>query len=519
MLLWGWRRALVAFLAGAVLALALPPVDFPLVLFLTFPVLVWLLDGAIEANDRRRVRMIRPAFAIGWWFGFGYFLAGLYWIGFAFMVDAADFGWMMPFAVAALPAGLALFFGLGTALARMMWSDTPLRIFALAFGLGASEWLRGHVLSGFPWNLIGMALTVHDWPLQAASVFGIYGLTVIAVAIAAAPATLGDERPRVLPLALAIVAVAGLSGYGAYRLQQAGEAVLTGKTLRLVQPNIPQAEKWEPDNRARIFSDYLDLSSDKAGGTGRVDAVVWPESAVPFFLAREPGALSAIAEVLPFGRMLITGSNRVETSEGAEPRFFNSAYVIDDAGTIQARYDKMWLVPFGEIMPFERVLGALGIRKLVTLPGSFIAGQRPDLMDSPGLPRFRVLICYEAIFSGDIVDESDRPDWLLNITNDAWFGNSSGPRQHFQQARVRAAEEGLPLVRVANTGISGLIDPYGRVADRISLDTRGAIDVALPASLPKTLFARYGLTVLAGLLGFSLFAAILGRATTKRRQK
>ncbi len=517
MLLWGWQRAILAGLAGGVSALALPPVSFPLILFLTFPVLVWLLDGAVDSNEKGRVRLYWPAFATGWWFGFGYFLAGLYWIGQAFLVDSDVFGWMMPFAVVAMPAGLALFFAVGTTLARIFWSETAWRVLALAFGLGAAEWLRGHILTGFPWNLIGYAATVHDWPMQAASLIGIYGLTFVTIAVAAAPATLADENRSSFPMILAGLTLVGLVGYGAWRLESSGDVALTETRLRLVQPNIAQDQKWRPENRAAIFADFLAQTRGEPPNALRdVTAAIWPEAAVPFFLAQEPGALGSIADLLPVGRYLITGSNGAERDATSDEIYYtNSAYLIDDAGTIAARYDKNRLVPFGEMLPLERLLNQLGIRRLVTLPGTFVPGRNADLLDVPGLPPVRVLICYEVIFSNAVISRDDRPAWLLNLTNDAWFGDTAGPRQHFHQARVRAAEEGLPLVRVANTGISALIDPYGRIVERIPLNTRGVVDVDLPEAIEPPPASRYGLVVFFGALGLCFTGAMIGKTRQK----
>lgn len=523
MLLWGWRRLLLSFLAGCASATAMPPWHQVWVLFVTLPILVWLIDGALDASAQRRRRVLRPAFAVGWWFGFGYFLVGLHWIGNAFLVEADVFAWMMPIAVVALPAGLAFFFAAGTAVARLLWSDGPQRILALGAGLGAAEWLRGHILTGFPWNLFGQAFAVHDWPLQAASVFGVYGLTVIAIVLAAAPATLGDQQRRVAPVLLSIAVLAGLVGYGGWRLETGNDAGNgpSGVHLRIVQPNIEQSEKWRPENRTAVFADYVSLSQDpRDGPLVDVDAVIWPESATPFLLAREPGALTAIAGLLPLGRSLITGANRAEEhADGPDFDAYNSVFLIDDGGRITDRYDKMRLVPFGEMLPFERTLNALGITRLVPVPGTFRPGREARVFEPAGLPRFRALICYEAIFSGAVVDPDNRPDWLLNVTNDAWYGDSWGPWQHLSQARMRAVEEGLPLARAANTGISAMIDPYGRTVGQIPLNTRDAIVVALPKALPETTFSRYGFVIFLVIMATVTALALVGKFASRSRRQ
>ncbi|MEM6666472.1 MAG: apolipoprotein N-acyltransferase [Pseudomonadota bacterium] len=524
---WGWRRALVALVAGALSALAFAPFQFPLILFVSFPLLVWLLDGSIDGSaDRRRIQWLWPAFSVGWLFGFGYFLAGLYWIGLAFLVESDVFGWMLPVAVVALPAGLALFFGLGTALARLLWSDGPGRIFALAVGLGLAEWLRGHVLTGFPWNTIGYALTAHEWSMQSASIFGVYGLSVIAVLVFAAPALLGDGRRSLLPVVLAVATFAGLHAFGAWRLAHAGDVTASPAqpVVRLVQPNIAQREKWQPENRASIFRTYISLSDpaitppDNENPPERpVSVVVWPESAPPFFLAREPGALAAISSLLPPGRLLVTGANRMREDDGGLATFRNGVLVLNDEAAILGGYDKVRLVPFGEMLPLARVLNALGVRRLVTLPGTFTAGRSDLPVDVGLLPPFRALICYEVIFSGSVIDPENRPTWIVNVTNDAWFGTSTGPFQHFHQTRVRAVEEGLPIVRAANTGISAVIDPYGRAPGALTLNTSGILDAVVPDALPQTFFARHGIAIFWGLIGFCvILALVLGRSGRKQ---
>lgn len=517
--LWGWRRLLAAFLAGALGALALPPFDIFPVLFLSFPVLVWLLDGIIAGRGRRGAALAAAA-ATGWAFGFGYFLAGLWWIGAAFLVEADIFGWMMPIAVVALPAGLALFTAAGAALAKAIWSPAPGRIFALALALTMAELARGHLLTGFPWNAFGYALAANVPLMQAASVVGIYGLTAAAVAIFAAPATLGDggrpARRYALPL-IALAALGGLAGFGIWRVNAAGPTELLETRLRVVQPSIPQAQKWLPENRSEIFTRYLELSdsatSPEAMGVADADLLIWPESALPFVFESEPAALPAIAALLPEGTTLVTGMQRVERDE-SEPqgyRVYNSVMTIDEAGSIRDVYDKVWLVPFGEFLPFQGFMESIGIEQLTRVIGGFAAGTEPRVMQVAGAPSFRPLICYEAIFPGAALDTPTRPGFILNVTNDGWFGDSPGPWQHLRQARLRAVEEGLALVRAANTGVSAVVDPFGRIVQSLGLGVSGVIDGSLPASLEPTQFARRGNLLLAGLLSFFALVAIIWR--------
>jgi apolipoprotein N-acyltransferase len=497
-LVWGWRRATVAFSAGAVSALALAPIDLWPVLFLTFPILVWLTDGAAAG----RLGGILAAAATGWWFGFGYFLAGLYWVGHAFLVDAKTFGWLLPFAVVALPAAMALYTALGVGLARMMWTRGPTRVVTLAIALTIAEWLRGHLFSGFPWNTFGYTLTAPLALAQSAAIFGLWGLTFIAVAVFASPATLTDDRIDTkrpwLPLLTSVVLLCGLAVYGTIRLAMTPTSFVDGVHLRLMQPNLAQDEKFNYSSKQQVMSRYVALSDRATGpqstGIRDVTHLIWPESAFPFFLTREADALAQIMALLPQGTVLITGAVRPAepVSDPKNQRAYNSIYVIDHDGSILSVYDKVHLVPFGEYLPFQKVLESIGLIQLTKLPGGFLAGDRHRALPVPRAPSFLPLVCYEIIFPGDAVPNGERPGWLLNLTNDGWFGISSGPYQHFRQARVRGIEEGLPLVRVANTGISAVVDPLGRIINSLPLGTEGILDSPLPQAIDPTIYSRTG---------------------------
>lgn len=493
----GLQRPLLAFLAGAASTLALPPLEIWPALFLTFPVIVWLIDGAVG-----RWNGVFAAAAAGWCFGFGYFLCGLYWVGSAFLVDADIFGWMMPFAVVALPAGLSLFTAFGFALARLLWMRGAARILTLAAALTFAEWLRGHMLTGFPWNAFGYALTGPLILAQSAALVGLWGLTFIAVAAFASPAVLADDRadtrrPWLAPTA-AIVVLAGLAIYGAARLAATPTRFVAGVHLRIMQPDIPQDQRFNYSAKADVMRRYLGLSSHganpPAAGLAGVTHLIWPESAFPFFLTREPDALAAIAELLPPGTVLITGAARYAEAASAPRRIraYNSVYVIDHDGTVRAVYDKVHLVPFGEFLPLRGLLERLGLEQLVRVPGGFLAGEGRGLIATPGTPSFVPLVCYEIIFPHAVVPPGERPGWLLNVTNDGWFGASAGPYQHLLQARVRAIEEGLPLVRAANTGISAVVDPVGRIVAALPLDREGVLDAKLPKRIAAPLYARTG---------------------------
>jgi apolipoprotein N-acyltransferase len=522
--LTGWRRLGLAWLVGALGALAMPPYGILPALILSLTVAVWLQDGA--AAGRSPLRRFWPCFLLGWAWGFGYLTAGLWWLGQAFLVEADEFLWALPLGVIGLPFGLGLFYGAGFGAAGLLWGRGPARIAALAFGLGGAEWLRGHLFTGFPWNTLGMALAQNLWLMQWAAEIGLYGLTILAVLICAAPATLATgshPRSRFGPSAAAAIVLIGMALYGAAHLGPP-DPVVAGVRLRLVQPNLPQDAKFRPENRADIVDRYIELSQRPVGaGKPEPTHIVWPESAFPFLIQRDPDALAKVAAGLKPGQHLITGAARAEEPlPGERLRYFNAVMVIGPDGAISDTYDKVHLVPFGEYLPapLDAALRALGLRQFVAIPGGFSAGSAAAqrILTVPGLPPVAATICYEAIFPGAILPAGQAappaPGLILNVTNDAWFGDTPGPRQHLAQARLRAVEEGLPLVRDANTGISAVIDPHGRIVARTKLDTETWLDADLPAPIiGGTLYRRTGDAAFALML-----AACLGGALIARRQ-
>jgi apolipoprotein N-acyltransferase len=468
------------------------------VLFATFPVVVWLIDGA----GAGRLRGVPAAAMAGWWFGLGYFVPGLYWIGYAFLVDAPTFAWLMPFAILGLPAYLALFTALGFALARLIWTRDAWRVLALAASLTLSEWLRGYALTGFPWNAFGYALTEPLALAQTASLIGLWGLTFLAVAIFASPGVLIDgssrgRKPWIAP-AIALVLLLAMGIFGTVRLSLQPTAMVANTRLRIMQPNLQQDVKFNYAAKAEVMQKYLALSDRASGpqstGVRDVNILIWPESAFPFFLTREPDAMAQIANLLSKGTVLITGSVRApDAPPGARiTRAYNSIYVIDHDGSVVSIYDKLHLVPFGEFLPFQALMEKIGLVQLTKVQGGFIPGTRRRPLEIPHAPRALPLICYEAIFPGDVVEQNDRPGWIVNLTNDGWFGISTGPYQHLQQARLRAIEQGLPVVRAANTGISAVIDPLGRMVAVLGLGVEGVLDSGLPSPIPATVYARTG---------------------------
>ena len=520
MALTGWRRAAVAFLAGGLSALAYAPIFAAPVLFLTLPILVWLIDAS--PNWRR-------AASAGWLLGFGYFFFNLFWVGEAFLVEAEKFAWLMPFAVTLLPAGLALFWGAAAAVVRLFWTEGIARLFVFAIVFAVLEWLRGHVLTGFPWNVVGYALTYPLPLMQSAALFGAYGMTAIALFVFPAPLVkLADHRRRptgadvARAIALAAIPIAILFAYGAWRLG-APVAFVSGVKMRIVQPSVSQREKWRAEFQRKIFDDHVALSlanpQGKADLLAGITHLVWPEAAMPFFPLETPEALDVLATVIPPGTTLITGALRhypnptPGTAILPALRTLNSIVVLDDQAKLVGAYDKIKLVPFGEYVPFDVLLSAIGVQKLTHGRGSFAEGVSPrPLFTVPGLPPALGLVCYEALFPGEIVQGTARPGVLINVTNDGWFGSTTGPYQHYYQSRVRAVEEGLPLIRAANNGISAVVDPYGRPLQTLGLNVRGVIDSPLPEALPPPLYAKVGdWTLILVLVLFAAFARVLSK--------
>ena len=519
----GWRRVAIAFGAGALSALAMAPFFITPVLFATLPVLVWLIDAS--EGDTPRARFARAAGA-GWWFGFGYFLLGLFWIGEAFLVEAEKFAWLMPVAVLMLPAGLALFTGAATGIARLVWPRGFARVLVLALTLAMAEWLRGHVLTGFPWNVLGYALT---WPLelmQSVSVLGIYGLTLLAVAIFAGPAVVIAEGEPEAPrpalgagFALAALPLLALYAYGAWRMPAGASPMLDGVRVRIVQASVPQRDKWRPEKQRAIFEDQLALSRRDASGKqddlAGITHLIWPEAAMPFLPLEHPEALEAIGRLLPDGTQLLSGALRVQRADsmsGAQ-QAFNSLMVFGAGGALEHVYDKIHLVPFGEYLPMQALLESIGLEQLTRWRGGFSTGVEPrPLLAIPGLPPVAGLICYEAIFPAAIVQGAQRPGLIVNLTNDGWFGDTTGPWQHFHQTRVRAVEEGLPIIRAANNGVSAVVDPYGKVITMLMLNERGVVDSGIPASIAAPVYAKFGDCTSVGLaLIFLLASVVLAR--------
>jgi len=496
-----FSRIGVALLAGALAAFAHPP----------FGVLIGLIGYPMLMLLAERSAAPRGAFWMGWLAGFAYFFVSCWWVAEAFLVDPAQ-AWMAPFAASLLPAGLGLFWGAAMALYRRFAPEGLSRVLAFTAWFCLFEWLRGHVLTGFPWNPAGASWAAGSGASQLASLVGVYGLSVITVGSVAALAPMmgsGSHRAR------SATALTGLATLAALML--GGSAYLAGRTVtytntlvRIVQADITQAAKWSPEAYQSIVDRYVSLTARK--GAALPDVVIWPEGALPAaandVFADGSTDATAIARALQPGQTLLIGLARAEpTLDGAE--YYNSLFALHDEGPglrITAVYDKHRLVPFGEYIPLGDLMGKLGVRSLVHVPEDFTAGPIPSPIDLVNAPRVQPLICYESLYPGFTPGGGGRPQWIVNVSNDAWFGRSSGPLQHLNLASYRAIETGLPVVRSTPTGVSAMIDPWGRVIgdERLDLGESGVIDALLPEPAPPTLFGRIGdlpfwLTILAAL--------------------
>ena len=538
MLSHGWRRFLIVLAAGALAGLSVPPLFILPALFVALPVWVWCLDGAEPGRGLRRV--FGPAFSIGFGFGLGYFTVAFHWLGAAFLLEGGIMIAVMPFAIVALAALIALFWGLGSALAHLLWSPGPWRVVTLASAITTAEFARGHLFSGFPFDLLGYALTADEAMMQLSAVVGVYGLTLLVLLVAMTPALIwpGAGRGlvrRLAPFAVALLVLAGQFGWGSLRLGGTAVSARTDIRMRLVQPMIAEHADWQGVDPPAIVDRLIALSENRTGpddpGLPATTHLVWPESSLPFYLSQYPDIFSRVGRMLPPGTTLLAGAPRQPLDAGGEisltPRdpeageaAFNSILAINTDGEVIASYDKSHLVPFGEFLPFPHVFASIGLGQFVPGASGWTPGEGRRLLSLPQTPPFLALICYEAIFSGDLGSDVGAAAFLFNITNDGWFDGSIGPAQHAHHARLRAVEEGMALVRAANTGVTMLVDPLGRVTASLPAGQEGLIDVSPANRLAPTPFAQWRhwplLVVLVLLAVVSVLAARRGRGPARR---
>ena len=474
------------FVAGSVAALALPPFSMAPALF----AFAWMALSVGRASTPKAAALSAGRFILA------FHVIGLHWIAHSMTVDLAKHGWMIPFSVLGLPTYLALYAAFAAYLAKRL-APSGLPNWLAFLGLfSAAEWVRGQVFTGFPWGLPIHGLDAALPLLQLVSVFGSYGASFLVLLVVMSPALFWMssvfKRQAHGVCALALLVTIASYGWGAARLQTEVPDVV-GVALRLVQGNVPQSEKWVPELKPRHVLRYMTLSNPNNPATKTVGGLepgtpptvtIWPEMAVAYLVNREPDILKAFRSAIPKDGSLLFGGPAIE-GDGDNAQPLNSLYVVEETGSISQRFDKFHLVPFGEYMPLR---GILPVDAIAASGRDFAAGLGPVSLTFKGAPSTSPLICYEAIFPGEVASRQERPHWLLNITNDAWFGRFSGPYQHLANARLRAIEEGLPLIRVANTGVTAVFDVFGREYGRLEVGETGVLDSALPGRVSPTIY-------------------------------
>lgn len=467
------RRWLIPLVLGGASATGFAPLNWWFAILLCFAGLIALME---------RARTLRSALITGWWFGLGHFTIGLNWIATAFYFQDAMPHWLGWIAVILLSLYLAVYPAAAVGLA-WRWGKPELIPLSLTFAAAwiVTEWMRATMFTGFAWNPLGVTLveigTVSRW-------IGTYGLSAIAVLAAGALAALGVRKWRdglILAVPIAATALVTLLGPAT----PPDKALI----LRVVQPNINQNEKYSEE----LFATNIRRLVQLTGYPGALPRLVlWPEAAIPYRLEEDAEARAAFAKLLGPDDILLTGGDALVRDERGELiAARNSLFALDARGRILARYDKAHLVPYGEYLPMRPILSTIGLSRLVPGDIDFLPGPGPQSYALPGFGHVGVQICYEIIFSGEVVDRKNRPDFLFNPSNDAWFG-AWGPPQHLAQARMRAIEEGLPVIRSTPTGISAVVDASGKVRRNVSWQQQGAVSTRLPAPVPLTLFARWG---------------------------
>ena len=464
---------------GALAVLALPPYYIFPILFLSFGGLFYLVN---KAETKKR------SFALGYWFGFGFFSFGLSWIGNALLIDAETLGWLYPIVFIACGGFFGLFFAFPVFFCRF-FKTMPTQILAFAGIFVIFEWIRSFIFTGFPWNMLGSTLAFSPFAIQLASVIGTYGLSLLVILICSWPViyfTNKRKKNLILPILLIVI----ITVFGFARLTWFKDKTESDITLRLVQPSIPQSMKWEEDAAEKNFNEYIELSTKP--GFENVDLVIWGETATPFLLDRNEKKMEQIKQAIPENGYLITGVVRFEEDKDGHNRPLNSMFILDKEGVIDF-YDKAHLVPFGEYIPFRSFLPET-IKPITKIISDFKAGDgHKNIYLDERIPSLGALICYEIIFPSEVLDNDDKPKWLLNLTNDGWYGDSSGPRQHLVSTQLRAVEEGITIVRVANSGISAIISPVGEILGQIPLNQKAAFDTKLPEKIEtNTLYGEFG---------------------------
>ena len=482
-----FRSYIIVFLCGIFTTASLPPYFLLPLLPLALSTFFYFIYTASSAKQR---------FLRGWWFGFGFFTTSIYWFAYALLVDAEQFGWLIPFAIGGIGCILALFHATAMLACTSFFHtrSTVQHIIWFSLCLFAAEWARGNLFSGFPWNLIGYIWTFSTTSIQLGAFFGIYILTGLTVLIATLPALMfipakSDHEKTIqkLFLKVTILSLCALATACIFRLSTAPTTFYDGINLRIVQGNIPQSLKWDPQGRLEGIRTYAALSMMEGHDT--ISHIIWPESAMTYAFESQDYWAKELSTIVPPKGLLLTGTIRREIDKNNQEHLYNSLQGLDANANVTLHYNKRHLVPFGEYVPFRTILP---IEKITKGSIDFSSGDASQTISAKGLPSLQPIICYESIFPE--LARGAYPRWLLLITNDAWFGDSSAPYQHLHMGRMRAVEQGVPLIRAANTGISAVIDSYGRILHSLPLNEEGVIDSQLPKPAgAATLFNSYEL--------------------------
>ncbi len=477
------HKEILAFLLGGIAVQTLPPFYHWYLLFIAFSGLFYLTETTQNCKQ---------AFLVGYWFGFSFFAFSLFWINNALLINPLKTGWIVPICFIASGSFFGLFIGFPTLLSRLAGSSFA-RYLALAGWIVIFEWIRSWLFTGFPWNLLGTTLAFNLNLIQFSSVVGTYGLSFLMILAASSPALYRPSfslKQKIGIFCIPLTIISFLYLYGNYRIAQLSDTQNSPVKIRLVQPNIPQAIKWSADLRNEHFQKHLDLSKEHL--SDKTSMIIWSETASPYPLDLNKEAAQQIANILPEDTYLTTGVIRYQDDYYGGWKPYNSSLVVNSKGNIEDFYDKSHLVPFGEYIPFRQWLPDF-IRPVTNIISNLEAGSGPKVIHIESIPPFSIQICYEIIFPHHIMTSKEKPDWIINLTNDGWYGISSGPHQHLVAAQMRAVEEGVTIVRNAGSGISAIINRYGKIVQKLDLNTQGVLDANLPQKLTvDTLYNRLG---------------------------
>ncbi|WP_455478776.1 apolipoprotein N-acyltransferase [Bartonella sp. B10] len=478
-----WKRQVFVFVCGAFTSFALPPFYLTPICFLTFPIFVILLDG-ISTIQNNKKRLLTYTLSCGI-FGFGYFICSLWWLSNALLTDPVTFGWMIPFAIFGPPIYLSLYWLVAGFIVGLLWTKGISRFFVLAFALGLVEWLRAILFTGFPWNALGYTAMPTPMLMQSNAIIGLYGMNILVVLVYSLPTVLLTDEKKLSALSICLSLILFHSGFGFYRLNTAPDITDYKKSnywVRIIQPSIQQDSKLSNTTPEDIFSTHINLSVMPTNDQDpQPDFIIWPEASIPYIFNNSPALTERISSFLKPEQWAIVGAVRMSNdSSNTKAQYFNTIVVINANGDILNTSDKLHLVPFGEYLPYQNLFNKIGLRALSDNIGGYSAASVRKTVIIPNGFSYLPLICYEAIFPNEMTFKGPSPQAMINVTNDAWFGATPGPYQHFQQTQLRAVELGIPLIRAANNGISAVIDSYGRIVVALKQNAVGVIDSPIP---------------------------------------